>query len=398
MKKPLFLAALLCGCMMASFAHAAAKEPGFKFGEAWTLSPNLSIGAFWESNARDTYGDEESGGGWRVQPTLTLSHAGRLSSVQINGFYTLERGFDSDDALDSDSYGVSLGLTRQLSKHYTITGSASYSRSENDEFYGAGWDPANPGLSRIDKDKTDSYNLNAGLGFQNSRWQWSISLGWHRSKYLDAWRSETDTYNLMALVGRAIGPRTYWNFSFSTSWDSTNETSGSDDGYYLMTGVSGSVTQKITYSVMAGVGIYDYKGAYGGETEFGPTYNASVAYKLNRTFALSLAMSSQYQPEYSGGADTYYIWSHHLNGAINAQWSDKWSSRMNLSWSYEDHIASENSGRGDYDRTYYNVAFNTSYKVGTHASIYGTLSWNYDAYDSRNKDDFRIDVGISYAF
>ncbi len=398
MKKPLFLAALLCGCMMASFAQAAAKEPGFKFANGWTLSPHLSLGAFWESNARDTYGDEKSGGGWRVQPTLSLSQSGRLSTVSINAFYTLERGFDSDDALDSDSYGASLGLTRQISKHYTFTGTASYSRSENDEFYGAGWDLNNPGLSRIDKDRSDHYNLNAALGYQNTRWQWSLGLGWARTRYLDGYSHKSDSYNLNALVGRALGPRTYWNFSFSTTWNKSEYSSSSaDNAYYFMTGLSGDISQKLKYSVMGGIGIYDYEGEHGGETEFGPTYSASLAYKLNRTFALSLALSSQYEPEYSGNVKSYYVWSHRLSGAVNAQWTDKCSSRLNLSWSYEDHIGS-GSGNSDYERVYYHMAFNTSYKVGTHASLYGTLSWRYDDYDSRSKDDLRFDVGVSYAF
>ncbi len=399
MKKPLFLAALLCGCMMASFAQAAAKAPGFKFANGWTLSPNLSLGAFWESNARDTYRDEDAGGGWRLQPTLQLTHTGRRTRFNTSAFYTLERGFDSDDALDSDSYGISLSLTRELSAHYTLSGSISYSRSENDEFYGEGWDSKNPDLSRIDKDKTENYNAQAALGFQNQRWQWSLGLGWGRTRYLDDHDSETNTYNFSALLGRAIGPRTYWNFSLSTSWDDAEGGGSADNGYYLMTGVSGTASKKLTYSAMVGVGIYDFDGKSGGETEFGPTYNVSLAYKISRRFALSLAMSSQYEPEYSyGGADTHYLWSHHLTGAVNAKWTDKCSSRLNLSWAYEDHIAGGSSKASDYDRTYYQVAFNTTYRVGTHTSLYGTLSWNYDAYDNENKDDFRIDVGVSYAF
>ncbi len=399
MKTPLFLAALLCGCMMANFAHAAAKEPGFRFANGWTLSPNLSLGAFWESNARDTYkGKEESGGGWRVQPTLSLGHAGRKTRVNVNAFYTFERGFESKDALDSDSYGLSLGLTRELTQHLTLTTTFSYSNSENDEFYGWGWDSNNPDLGRIDKDESENFNAQASLGYQNQRWQWSVGLGWARTRH-DDYDSESDTYNFSALLGRAIGPRTYWNFSFSTSWDDTEYGGSADDGYYLMTGISGQPGKRLSYSLMAGVGIYDYQGEHSSDTEFGPTYNASVAYKLNRTFALSLAMSSQYEPEYDGGADNYYLWSHHLTAALNAQWSDRWSSRLGLSWSFEDHMAaSNNGGDSDYDRTYYHLAFNTSYKLGTHTSVYGTLSWNYDDVSNYNKDDFRIDVGLSYAF
>lgn len=65
MKKPIQFAAFLCGCLFSSALLAASAGPGqgFVFGprDAWRLSPRVSIGAFWENNARNTHNNEKSG-------------------------------------------------------------------------------------------------------------------------------------------------------------------------------------------------------------------------------------------------------------------------------------------------------------------------------------------------
>ncbi len=397
MKKPLYLVALLCG-MMAMPAWARWNEPGYHFGGHTVLTPSISVGAYWESNVHESSHKKESGAGWRVQPTLSLTHATKYTKYALNGFYTMERGFDSEDALDSDSYGASFNISRELSKFYTLTLTTSYSRSEDDQFYQWGAD----GNPNIDKDKSENYNVNGALGYQNSRWQWSVGMGWSRSKYLDEPRHTTDSYNLSALVGRAIGPRTYWNVSLSTSWDDADSATSTNEGYYLMTGVSGAVSNKLTYNTLVGVGMYNFDGEHGSETDFGPSYNASVAYKMNRTFAFSLALSGRYEPEYSGYASNYYIWGNHLTGAVNAQWSDKLSSRLNVTYTFEDYV----EGKGVHDshphgdRTYMQIAFNTYYKFCPNFSVYGGISWRNDdtSGSSGNDDNFRVDLGLTYTF
>ena len=74
MKKPLQLAALLCGCLVTTsvFAQNIDKGPGFRY-KGWDIGASVSVGAFWESNAHNSTTDDESGAGWRVQPSLTLS-------------------------------------------------------------------------------------------------------------------------------------------------------------------------------------------------------------------------------------------------------------------------------------------------------------------------------------
>ncbi len=400
MKKPLFFAALLCG-LIATPAIARLGQPGYNFGQDVRVTPTVSLGVFWDSNARDTATNEESGSGWTFRPTLSLVKQGRLTNLSISGFYTMERGFDSDDALDSDSYGLSLGLSRELTKHYTLTVSAAYSRSENDEFYQMWNSTLGQLMDTVDKDKQESYSANVALGYQNAKWQWSVGTGWSRSKYLEGNKHHSDTYSLVAMAGRAISAQSYWNLSFSTSWDDSSAAgAGDDQGYYIMTGVSGAVTNRTTYNAMVGVGIYDFDGEYGSQTEVGPTYNVGMAYKANRTFAFSLAMSSRYEPEYGGNLQSYYIWSHHLTGAVNAQWTDKLSSRLNVSWVYEDHQAEDgySGGQGDYDRTYYQFAFNTRYSFTPNAAVYGGISWAIDDYGSNDEDSLRLDLGLTYTF
>lgn len=401
MKKPLQLAALLCGIFASSALLAAGKEPGFRFANGWTLTPVVSAGVYWESNVHDTAHNEESGGGWRVQPTLSLNYTAARTRLGINAFYTLERGFDNADGEDSDSYGVSIGLVRELTQRLNLSFSASYSHTDEDEYYGVGWDWNNPDLGRISSDETDSYNVNAALGWVSAsqKWQGNLGAGFSHSEY-DDYDNDTTSYNLSAQVGRAIGPHTYWNVSLSGSIDDP------DDGdksvaYYIMTGISGQLSEKLSYTTLVGLGIYDFEGAdgYRSDTEYGPSYSASLSYKINRTFALALSLNSRYEAEYNGYADCYYVWSHNLTGAINAQWTDTLSSSLRLSAFYEEHIDGGDSGFGDTSRTYYQIAFSSAYKFNRYLSLTGSVSWKTDDYDDgETTDNLRADIGLTFTF
>ncbi len=408
MKRPFYLALLLMAGLAALPARAEWSDidlrptgQGYQFGKngAFRVAPSLSIGAFWESNSRDTTSGEKSGGGWRVQPALSISYNGKengrqLGTWSLSAFYSMERGFDSDNAQDSDSYGLSLATHRNLGRNLTLTVSASYSRSEDDQFYGDTWNSSY--LSRVDKDKSESYNLNAALGNRGDRWQWSLGLGWSRTKQLTGWKDESDSYTFTALIGRAVRQHHYWNFSFSTSWDDAEESS---QAYYFMTGMSGQVSDRVSYGAMVGLGVYDYSG-YTNDTAVGPTYNMSVAYRYSKKLTFSAALSSQYKPEYDGDQRSYYVWSNTLTGAANMQWTNRFSSRVNLSGSYEEHVG--NGGSSDYERTYLQASFNSSYKLNKFMSVYGGISWKTDDYSgsgrssSGSRDDIRLDIGLTF--
>ena len=405
MKKPLQLAAFLCGCLLATTAFAApGKEPGFKFGNGWTLLPQVSLGLFWESNARDTVNDEESGGGWRVQPSFSLNYELNRTRLGINGFYTLERGFDDEDAQDTDSYGVSFALLRELGSRWNLSLSASYVHSEDDEFYGEGWDLNNPMAFRVETDESDNYTVNGALGYTSAKWQASIGFGWSRQDYDDDWNNTSDSYNVSLMGGRAIGQNTFWNLSVTGQWD--DPTYGDTSlAYYIMTGVSGDLSRKLSYSVMVGLGIYDFDGAdgYSSDTEYGPSYSASLSYQLSKTLPLSLSLNSRYVAVDAGYADCYYVWSHNLSAGLNAQWTDKFSSSLRLAAFYEDHISSDARGGSDNDRTYYQVVLGSSYRFNRYMSLNGSISWKNDQYDygqsgDDSSDDFRADIGLTFTF
>lgn len=396
MKKPLIFAAFLCGCLFALPAQAA-KEPGFKFGGSnneWILVPRVDTGLFWESNIHDTADDETSGAGWRIQPALNLTHQGRRTRVAAGAFYTLERGFSSKDGADTDSYGINFSLLRELRQNLNLTVSASYARMENDDFY---YEAANPNLPKIDTERRENYNVHTALGYQGNRWQWSVGAGWSRNRYLDGNKDIDDNYNLSLLLGRAIGDRRYWNVSLSTTMDAPENASKSYS-YYLMTGISSQATERLSYSVLVGVGMYDF-GGVNSDTDFAPSYSASLSYKINRTFALALSMASQYEPEYSGNRATSYVWSHNLTAAVNAQWTSRLNSRLSLAGVFEEHT-SPNAGANDYDRTYMKASFATYYKLNTYASLYGSLSWSGNKYSGArgDTDNIRADVGLSFTF
>ena len=403
MKKPLQLAALLCGCLITTsvFAQNIDKGPGFRY-KGWDIAASVSVGAFWESNAHNTTNDDESGAGWRVQPSLTLSRKlGDRSSFSSSLFYTMERGFDDEDAQDSDSYGLALNYTRTLNPRWRLSVSGSYSHSENDEFYGSGWDPANPTLPRIDTDKSDNYNVNVGLsytGFQ--KWNLSIGAGWSRSDYDDSWGSSSDNYTLSVTAGRRLGQRTSWDFSLSASAEDPDN-GDTSTSYTLMTGIAHSISNRLSLRAMVGASFQDYQG-YSDDTSVDPSYSLSLSYRLSQRVALALSLNSRYESEYYNGAfynaKTTYVWSHNLTGSVTVQWSDKLYSSLSLSGFYEEHVATA-PGLSDRDRTYIQVACNTSYRFNNYVSMYGSVSWKNDQYDGNgddSADDIRLDVGLTF--
>lgn len=404
MKKPLQLAALLCGCLITTsvFAQNIDKGPGFRY-KGWEIGASVSVGAFWESNAHNTTNDDESGAGWRVQPSLTLSRQlGDRSSFGTSLFYTMERGFDDEDAQDSDSYGIALNYSRTLNPRWRLSISGSYSHSENDEFYGAGWDPNNPMLSRVDSDETDNYNVNVGLAYTGFRkWNLSIGAGWSRSDYEDSWGSTNDSYNASVSAGYRWSERTSWNFSLSASTDDPDggETSHS---YSLMTGLSHTISNRLSLTAMVGASFQDYQG-YNDDTSVDPSYSLSLSYRASERIALALSLNSRYESEYYNGAfynaKTTYVWSHNLTGSMTVKWSDKVYSSLSISGFYEEHVATV-GGLSDRNRTYIQVAFNTSYRFNNYVSMYGSVSWKNDQYDYDNgddtADDIRLDVGLTF--
>ena len=404
MKKPLQLAALLCGCLITTsvFAQNIDKGPGFRY-KGWDIDASVSVGAFWESNAHNSTTDDESGAGWRVQPSLTLSRQlGDRSSFGTSLFYTMERGFDDEDAQDSDSYGIALNYSRTLNPRWRLSISGSYSHSENDEFYGAGWDPNNPMLSRVDSDETDNYNVNVGLAYTGFRkWNLSIGAGWSRSDYEDSWGSTNDSYNASVTAGYRWSERTSWNFSLSASTDDPDggETSHS---YSLMTGLSHTISNRLSLTAMVGASFQDYQG-YNDDTSVDPSYSLSLSYRASERIALALSLNSTYESEYYNdaryNARSTYVWSHNLTGSMTVKWSDKVYSSLSISGFYEEHVATV-GGLSDRNRTYIQVAFNTSYRFNNYVSMYGSVSWKNDQYDYDNgddtADDIRLDVGLTF--
>ncbi|HIV09703.1 MAG TPA: transporter [Candidatus Spyradenecus faecavium] len=404
MKKPLQLAALLCGCLVTSvaFAQAGDKGPGFRFGNGWNLGASVSVGAFWENNAHDSTEDKESGAGWRVQPSLSLSkQLGSRSSFNTNLFYTMERGFDDEDAEDSDSYGISLGYSRKLSQRWGLSVSASYSHSENDEFYGVGWDAANPTLPRIDVDKTDNYQASAGLSYSGNKWNLSFGATWSRTDRDESWGTQSDSYGLSIGAGYKLSRTLSANLSGSMSI-SDPEDGDTSTSYSLMGGFTKTLSDRLSLTAMAGLSFQDYNG-YEDDTTVDPSYTLSLSYKASRRIALALSMHSTYESEYYNdgyyNARTTYVWSHNLTGSMTVQWSDKLYSTLSVSGFYEEHVATV-SGLGDRDRKYVQLAFNTSYRFNSYVSMYGSVSWKNDQYDydsgDDSADDIRLDVGMTF--
>ena len=98
----LTLGLTVCGLFAANTARAA--QPGFRFGRDLTMNPVVNAGIFWESNARNTTSDEESGVGWRVQPAVSFGFAANRTTIGLNVFYTLERGFDGGEVISGQSF------------------------------------------------------------------------------------------------------------------------------------------------------------------------------------------------------------------------------------------------------------------------------------------------------
>lgn len=399
MKKPLMFAAFLCGCLLTTAAFASeGKQPGFKFctGKV-SVDPVVNLGLFWESNMNNTSHHEESGFGWRIQPALSISYTAKRTTLGVNMFYTAERAFDGDKGGDSDSYGVNFTLLHKLNERTRLTMNGSYTRSENDNFYWAN-DPLQTGY--LDKDKSENYNFNTALGYTAKKWHSSIGAGWRRTKQLDGAKQVSDAFTLNGMWGKAMGAHTYWDVSLGLTLDRPDD--GDDSiSYTLMTGISGDVNARTTYSAMFGLTIYDYSG-FVDDTAYGPAYNISGSYRLSRKVTLSLSASSRYESEYAGygAAQHYYVFSHTLTAAANFQWTDIFSSRLDARVNLEQH-EDVSAGTGNADRTYYQLRASSYYKFNQYSTLYGSLSYSMDEYDrssNSDKDNVRCEVGLSFRF
>lgn len=397
MKKPLLFAAFLCGCLLSTTALAGSEhQPGFKFcAGKLVVSPTVNAGITWESNMNDTYDHEESGFMWRVQPALAIQYNAKRTTLGMNAFYTMERAFDSNKGGDSDSYGINFSLLQQLNERTRLTVTGAYTRSEDDQFYWTN-DPTRPGT--IDKDETENYNFNAAWGYTAKKWHFSLGTGWRRTKQLDGAKQVSDALNINGMWGKAIGAHTYWDVSLGATLDRPDD--GDDSiSYTLMTGVSGDISERTSYSAMLGVTMYDYSG-YVDDTAFGPAYNISGSYRLTRKITLSLAASSRYESEYAGygASEHYYVFNHSITAAANFQWTDIISSRLDLRYNFEQH-EDAGAGAGDKDRTYYQISASTYYKFNEFATLYGRLAYSKDEYDGGNsKDNVRCELGLSFRF
>ncbi|MDO4527627.1 MAG: outer membrane beta-barrel protein [bacterium] len=401
MKKPLIYAAVLCGCFMSAPLLAASDyQPGFRIGN-FKVDPVVSAGIAWESNIGNTSRNEESGFLWRVQAAASLAPAvleDRRTFLTANVFYNMERGFDSKDGADSDSYGISAVFRRELAKQWNLTINGGYTRSEDDNFwYGSNDAFGNPTTPDIYTDKSENYNFNAAVGYRGPKWTFGFGAGWHRSRHLDGNKTSNDSYTASVRAGHvlpAISPSCYLTTSLSAIYDDPDR-GDTSVSYTLLAGLSGDFSDKTSYSAMVGISFYDYSGLVD-DTSVNPAYNFSIARKISRRVSLALTASSRYEAEDSGQANLYYVWSHHLTAALNLTIDDKTDARLSASGIYEDHVGSQ--GHADYDRTY--VQLQASLHRQFYRALYGfvSVSWRRDDNNSVEKDDYRAEVGLSWRF
>jgi hypothetical protein len=403
MKKPLLFAALLCGCTITAPLMAATEyQPGFRLGN-FKIDPVINTGIAWDSNVGDSYRNQDSGFLWRLQAAASIGPAvveDRRTLFTANVFYNMERGFDSDDASDSDSYGISAFFRRELSKQWNLTANGAYTRSENDNFWYGGKDVnGNYTAPEIYADKSENYNLNAALGYRGPKWTVAFGTGWRRTKNLDSHKSTNDSYTASVRVGHVlpvISPNCYLTGSLSMNYDDP-EAGDTSVSYSLLGGLSGNFSDKTTYNAMVGLSYYDYSGLVD-DTSVNPAYNLSIARKLSRRFSVAATATSSYEAEDSGQANLYYVWSHHLTGALNFVIDDRTDARFSISGIYEDHTGT--ATKPDYARTYFQAEVSLHRQI--YRAVYGFASLSYRVDESDNvdgkKDDIRFEIGFSWRF
>ncbi len=398
MKHSLIALTVLLAGFVASTARAnEGKGPGFRFGPHLTLSPVVNVGVFWE----DRDDNDQSGAGWRVQPALSLGYTAKRSTLGLNLYYSMERGFDDDDGLDSDSFGESLSFHHTLSNKWSFSLTQSYTRSETDEFHPS-FDVMK--APTIDNQKTDTFSLGAGVAYHpNERWTHSANAMWSMSKYRDRNGSDSTSASLSYMVGRQIwGGRSNWNTSLTFGLNKP-ESGDNSTSYTLMTGLGAPFSAKLSWHAMVGASIYNYNGLRN-DTSVDPSYSIGGAWKINRRMAFSLSLGSSYGSEYSSAAaqKCYYTWNHNLTAGLNYQWSDRNSTHLNVGFSLEQHVDGAGVGGGDYDRKYFNVSLSHSYNFNAYTSLYASASYHRDMDDGRGNDDddsdIRLDVGLSFRF
>lgn len=397
MKKPLILAAILAG-VFSSWIYAASDDtPGIKFNDGKVvLTPVVNVGAFWESNTHNEIDDEDSGAGWRVQPALQLDVKGNNATLAARGFYTLERGFDGDDGMDSDSYGEDVRLTFGLGQKVNIELRQFYTRSENDQFYGNN----GLGVAMIDTTKQENLSISGALSYQFSeRFSATLGLGYNKTRYLDIDGVDTDSMSAQLMLARKISEKTDL-LGAAVMGISDGESARSSETYSLMAGIGSRATENITYRALVGVSFFAFDGGTGNDdTLCRPSYSLSGAWKLSEVLALSALADSRYMNSYrgSGYQATTALWVNSFSLALNIQATKALSFRLDASYKNEDG-ESDVAGVRDYTHSYTALAARAFFRFNQYTSLYAGVSHNIDDYSDMadSRDNTRLDVGLQF--
>ena len=300
MKKALFVSALTVASAVFADADLLNRPAGIKVGDRLTLSPYVSFSFTYDSNPDSARTGDGGGQYFTANPGLGISF--KADEWNINGsvyynYHAYTSRFQKE--LDNSSYGEQLGI--------------SWSNLGTD----GGWS-ANLSERWSKVDQNDDFKHSDGKGLWRNRGQFDVSAALHRrfNRFLHAgvnagfywldYANDSNSYaplygwdrwNAGAQIGFTLSQWTdlflSGTYSSYTQDNDGGQVSSESHGYTVHAGFGSYMTDKIQYSISAGMSTFEY-----GDTSSskGFTYQGDIRWRISDTWSTTLLFSSYYQP------------------------------------------------------------------------------------------------------
>lgn len=306
------------------------KERGFHFNNL-SISPFVNVEYKYDSNV-DTDYREYDDSSFSVNPGVDLKYVGNNWGFDGSGFYGYEWFHDYDE-LDSERYGERLSFWAESEKGWRFLLGQRY-------LFTSSQDSILDGGRGVWRDR-ETIEVNSALSYQFSEVTGlSLAGAYSEMDYKNQDKEYAPMYGWKEWSGdmqfsRKLTEKS--NFLLSAGiqhYESDGTTGGVNDesmGYTFMAGLGSRATQRITYSLLTGIMLFDYAND---ELEKGWSYSVDLNWVINKKLAFSMAGSSYFQPSESSMNQASEVYS--ISGGLTYRPFKKFSTHWDVAYRREE--------------------------------------------------------------
>ncbi len=390
MKKSYLVSAIAAASALAAQAGEMDRENGIKIGDRLTLRPYVSLSYTYDSNV-DSVKHGQSGSQWVVNPGADVVYLAQNWMIDAAAWYQYHAYNHYSSQLNESGYGESFNW--------------SWTNSERRE---RGWSARiAERFEQISQDDDMSNRDGRGVGRDRKEFkvdgvlQRRLNQYWHASAlanyYLLDYDNDVSKYAALygwkrALAGGEFGyaPTKWADFlihaNYQWYWQDNDFDRGAEymtgsrrgrpvrsdsEGWTIMGGMAGHVSEKVTYRLLGGWSRFEY--GSGTKDIDGFTYEGSLDWTLDPTLHVMALASSYYQPserEYGSAIKVYTcslgVGKSFVKGKVNGT--------VDVAYRRETHEYTEYEV-DDYDEDIWTFRVGVNYKVNRFVGLFGRVEY-----------------------